>query len=220
MESIISLLTHLTNPEWIMLNGGLYIVVLIVFIETGFPFGFFLPGDSLLFIAGMVIANALSPFAVPFINLMYWILLIAAAGTLGNFVGYWIGRKSDDLLIRQHDSWLFKRKYILQAKKFYEEKGGGAIVIARFLPMIRTFAPLVAGIVKMDAGKFSLFNIAGSFLWVISIVTAGFLLGENAWVKSNLEIIILSIIIITTAPLVIKFFLSKRGKKSVNKIAG
>lgn len=212
MDSIISLLTHLTNPEWIMLNGGLYIVVLIVFIETGFPFGFFLPGDSLLFIAGMVIANALAPFAVPFVNLLYWILLIAVAGTLGNFVGYWIGRKSDGLVSRRKDSWLFKRKYLHQAKEFYDEKGGGAIVMARFLPMIRTFAPLVAGLVKMHAGKFTIYNIMGSFLWVISIVTAGYLLGENAWVKANLEYIILIIIVITTVPLLIKTVFQKKVK--------
>jgi len=93
MQTIIDFFTHLTNPEWIMRYGGLYIVVLIVFIETGFPFGFFLPGDSLLFIAGMVIANALSPFDLHLLNLLFWIVLIATAGTIGNFMGYWLGSK-------------------------------------------------------------------------------------------------------------------------------
>ncbi|MCC7377925.1 MAG: DedA family protein, partial [Chitinophagaceae bacterium] len=101
MQEIIDFFSHLTNPEWIMQNGGLYIVVLIVFIETGFPFGFFLPGDSLLFIAGMVIANTLSPLSLPLLNLFYWVMLIALAGTFGNFVGYWLGKKSDSLLFQR-----------------------------------------------------------------------------------------------------------------------
>ncbi|HMT78454.1 MAG TPA: VTT domain-containing protein [Saprospiraceae bacterium] len=217
MDAILTFMSQLTDPEWIMLNGGLYIVVLIVFIETGLPFGFFLPGDSLLFIAGMVIANALSPFAFPFVNLIYWILLIAGAGTLGNFIGYWIGRQSDALLHRKKDSWLIKRKYLLQAKKFYDKNGGGAIVIARFFPMIRTFAPLVAGIVKMHAGKFSFYNVVGSLLWVISIVTAGYLLGARVWVQENLDLIILGIVVVTTLPLVIKAITSR---KRVDNAAG
>ena len=109
MQEIIDFFSHITNPEWIMQNGGLYIVVLIVFIETGFPFGFFLPGDSLLFIAGMVIANALAPFDLPLVNLIYWIVLIATAGTLGNFVGYWLGIKSETLLMHRKDNWFYRR---------------------------------------------------------------------------------------------------------------
>ncbi|MBO9684085.1 MAG: VTT domain-containing protein, partial [Flavisolibacter sp.] len=149
MQTIIELFNNLTNPEWIMRYGGLYIVVLIVFIETGLFFGFFLPGDSLLFIAGMIIANTLSPFALPVANLVYWVTLISVAGILGNFTGYWFGKKSDRLLFRK-DNWLFKKKYLVQAKAFYDKKGGGAIMLARFLPIIRTFAPIVAGMVKMN----------------------------------------------------------------------
>ncbi len=121
MQTIIDFFSNLTNPGWIMAHGGLYIVVLIVFIETGFPFGFFLPGDSLLFIAGMVIANALAPSSLPLLNLVYWIVLITTAGTLGNFAGYWLGRKSDGLLFQRKDNWLFKKKYLIQAKEFYDK---------------------------------------------------------------------------------------------------
>ena len=213
MQSIIELFSNLTSPEWIMLHGGLYIVVLIVFIETGFPFGFFLPGDSLLFIAGMVIANTLSPFSEPLANLLYWIMLIATAGTIGNFVGYWLGRKSDGLLFQRKDTWLFKKKYLLQAKEFYDKKGGTAIVLARFLPIVRTFAPIVAGLVKMNPGRFSIYNITGSFLWAGSIVTAGFLLGENKWVQENLEKIIIGIVVVTTAPVLIKMLIGRKSKK-------
>jgi len=209
MQTIVEFFSNLTNPEWIMQHGGLYIVVLIVFIETGLFFGFFLPGDSLLFIAGMVIANTLAPFTLPLINLCYWIALIATAGVLGNFVGYWFGKKSDGLLFRK-DNWLFKRKYLVQAKAFYDKKGGGAIVLARFLPIIRTFAPIVAGMVKMNPVKFSLYNILGSFLWAATIVSAGFLLGENTWAKDNLEKIIIGIVVATTAPVLIKLLAGKK----------
>ena len=211
MQTIIDFFSNVTNPEWIMQHGGLYIVVLIVFIETGLFFGFFLPGDSLLFIAGMVIANTLAPFAEPLINLCFWIGLITTAGVLGNYAGYWFGKKSNGLLF-QKDNWLFKRKYLTQAKAFYDKKGGGAIVLARFLPIIRTFAPMVAGMVRMNPAKFSVYNIAGSFLWAGSIVSAGFLLGENVWAKENLEKIIIGIVVITTGPVLIKLLIGRKKK--------
>ena len=209
METIIEFLNNLINPGWIVQHGGLYIVALIVFIETGLFFGFFLPGDSLLFIAGMIIANTLSPFTIPLINLVYWVGLITAAGVLGNFLGYWFGKKSNDLLFRK-DGWLFKRKYLNQAEEFYAKKGGGAIIVARFLPIIRTFAPIVAGMVKMKPSKFSFYNILGSFLWVTTIVSVGFLLGENTWAKDHLEKIILGIMLITTGPVLFKLLVRKK----------
>ncbi|MEO5944370.1 MAG: VTT domain-containing protein [Ferruginibacter sp.] len=209
METIIEFLNNLINPEWIVQHGGLYIVALIVFIETGLFFGFFLPGDSLLFIAGMIIANTLSPFDVAAINLVYWIALITAAGVLGNFLGYWVGKKSDRLLLKK-ERWFFKRKYLQQAEEFYAKKGGAAIIIARFLPIVRTFAPIVAGMVKMNFAKFSFYNMLGSLLWVVTIVTAGFLLGESAWVKDNLEKIIIGIVLLTTGPVLLKFILRKK----------
>jgi membrane-associated protein len=212
MQTIIEFFSNLTNPEWIMRYGGLYIVLLIVFVETGLFFGFFLPGDSLLFISGMIIANTLSPFSLPGINLFYWITLIATAGILGNYAGYWFGKKSDRLLFRKNN-WLFKRKYIIQAKVFYDKKGGGAIMLARFLPIIRTFAPIVAGMVKMNVAKFSFYNIAGSILWSCSIVSAGFLLGENAWVKDNLEKIIIGIVLLTTGPVLMKLLIGRKKRR-------
>ena len=212
MQPIIEFFSSLTNPEWIMQHGGLYIVVLIFFIETGLFFGFFLPGDSLLFIAGIVIANALSPFSFPVVNLFYWITLIATAGVLGNYAGYFFGTKSDKFLLRRKDNWLFKKKYLYHATDFYDRKGGGAIVFARFLPIVRTFAPIVAGMVKMRLGKFSFYNILGSFLWAGILVSAGFLLGENEWAKENLEKIIIGIGVITLSPVFMKLFFKKKGR--------
>lgn len=210
---MLELFHNLTSPDWIMQHGGLYIVLLIVFAETGLFVGFFLPGDSLLFITGMIIANILLPGGSSVLSLLYWVLLISLAGILGNYVGYWFGKRSGELLLQRKDSWLFKKKYLLSAKDFYERKGGGAIVIARFMPIVRTFAPIVAGMVKMDAKKFSFYNIVGSFAWVGIIVTAGYLLGENVWVKGNLEKIIIGIVVVTTAPVAIKAFTGRKKRQ-------
>ena len=216
LQAILDFFSQITDPAWIMQNGGLYIVMLIVITETGLPFGFFLPGDSLLFIAGMVIANALSPFGTPILNLAYWIILISAAGIVGNFIGYWVGKKSDKFFSQRKDSFFFKKKYLIQAKEFYDKKGGGAIILARFLPIVRTFAPIVAGLVKMRGATFALYNIVGSILWVSVLVGTGFLLGENISVKTNLEKIIIGIVIITTVPVIFKMIIEKKKKKASN----
>ncbi|MGN6418741.1 MAG: DedA family protein [Pseudobacter sp.] len=212
MQSLLELFHSLTNPEWIMAHGGLYIVVFIIFAETGLFAGFFLPGDSLLFITGMIIANTVSPDVAPVLNLLYWLVLISAAAIIGNYVGYWFGKRSGEVLMKRKDSWLFKKKYLIQAKEFYEKKGGGAIMIARFLPVVRTFAPIVAGMVNMDKKKFSLYNILGAVIWAGSIVTAGFWLGKYDWVKENLDKIIIGIVVITTAPVLIKMIAGRKKK--------
>ncbi len=207
---MLEIFQNLTNPDWIMQHGGLYVVMFIIFAETGLFVGFFLPGDTLLFITGMLIANVVIPGGSTILPLLYWILLISIAGIAGNYLGYWFGRKFGNVL-QQKDGRLFKRKYLLQAHNFYEKKGGSAIVLARFLPIIRTFAPIVAGMVNMNGRRFSLYNVLGSFIWVGSITGAGFLLGENQWVNEHLEMIIIGIVVVTTAPIVIKF-LSTRKK--------
>lgn len=210
MDTILELFNNLTNPEWIMLNGGMYFVLLIVFIETGVFFGFFLPGDPLLFISGMIIANTSYPFEASVLNLLFWIVMIACAGILGNFAGYWFGRKSERWLATRNDTWLFKKKYIFRAKEFYDKNGGGAIILARFLPLIRTFAPIVAGMVRMKISKFAFYNVVGSFLWAGTIVTAGFLLGDNAWARENLEKIIIGIVLLSTGPVILKLIFGKK----------
>jgi len=213
MTAFFDFLQNLTDPVWIMDHGGLYLLLFIVFAETGILLGFFLPGDPLLFITGIILANNVLPHENPILILLYWILLISIAGILGNFLGYWTGKRSGSILMQRKDSFLFKKKYIFQAQEFYEKKGGGAIVLARFMPIVRTFAPVVAGIVKMDLRKFSIFNIAGSFLWVGVLVTAGFLLGENEWIRQHLEKIILLIVVIATAPVVIKVLKGRLQRK-------
>jgi len=212
MDIIVDFFQHILNPDWIMKNGGLYLVVLILFIETGIFFGFFLPGDPLLFISGMVIASVNEthyPFSTAMLNLPFWMLLFMASTILGNFFGYWFGNKFKFLIERKEDTWYLKTKHINTAKEFYEKKGGLTIAVARFLPIIRTFAPIIAGTLNMDVKKFTFFNTVGAILWVGSLTGLGFILGDNEWVKKNLEFIILAIVLIVTLPVIIKFFFKK-----------
>lgn len=214
MQETLEFLKELMNAEklaaLVTLYGGLYLVALIIFAETGLFVGFFLPGDSLLFVTGIMIANSQSPFANDALNLAYWIALITFAGIIGNTVGYWFGRKTGPLLFERRDTLLFKRKHVIQAKEFYERKGGSAIILARFLPIVRTFAPIVGGVVKMDRKKFAFYNIVGSIAWVGSMTLAGYFLGENEWVKHNFEKIVIGIVLITTGPVLFKMFFGKK----------
>lgn len=213
---MMELLNNITNPEWIMMHGGLYLVLLIIFIETGIIIGFFLPGDPLLFVTGMLLANIIPANMHPVLHLVYWLLLISVAGIIGNYVGYWFGKRSGNMLMQRDDSWIYKKKYLQQAKDFYERKGGSAIIIARFLPVVRTFAPIIAGMVGMRKRTFTLYNVLGSFIWVGTIVTAGYLLGDNAWVKNNLETIILSIVLIAVMPVLLKFAFGKKNSDPIS----
>src|SRR5687768_10511072 len=150
------------NPEFYIQNGGLWLILFIVFAETGLFAGFFLPGDSLLFAAGIYSTELVrTVFQVEneYLNLAILILLISFAGIIGNTVGYWFGKKVGPSMYSWKDRVLFKKKYLHQAHDFYEKHGGLAIIGARFLPMVRTFAPIIAGIVGMDKKKFAYYNI-------------------------------------------------------------
>jgi membrane-associated protein len=215
VEVFLEFLNNLTNPDWIVANGGLYLLLFIVFAETGILIGFFLPGDPILFISGVIIANLSLGATHPILMLLYWMVLISVAAILGNFVGYWCGKYFGHRLLKMKDNWLFKKEYIYRAQEFYEKRGGGAIILARFLPVVRTFAPIVAGIVEMDIRKFSLYNILGAIIWVGTLVTLGYLLGENPWVQQNLEYVIMGIVVLATAPVLSKLFTKKRKTAQV-----
>ncbi len=216
MQHFLDFLKELMNAEKlaeiVKQYGGLYLVALIIFAETGLFVGFFLPGDSLLFVTGLMIANAPNPTNSDPANLVYWISLISIAGILGNTVGYWFGRKTGPVLFERRDTLLFKKKHVIQARDFYEKQGGAAVILARFLPIVRTFAPIVAGVVKMDRKKFFVFNIIGSILWVFSMTISGYFLGENEWVKHNFEKIVIGLIVVTTAPVLFKLFFGKKDQ--------
>jgi membrane-associated protein len=212
---------QLLQPQWYIENAGLWFILFVIFAETGLFAGFFLPGDSLLFVAGIysddLLKNALPFYSTnPFVNLIILGCLIAVAGILGNAVGYWFGRKSGPFLFERKDSLLFKKKYLYQAKDFYDKHGAGAIVLGRFLPIVRTFAPIVAGMVKMDRKKFGFYNVIGSFIWVFVMVISGHYLQKIILdnfgfdLKKHLEVIVIGIVLVTTLPVLAKVFLGKR----------
>jgi len=218
MHFFIELFRDLTNADWITAHGGLYIVLFIIFAETGLFVGFFLPGDSLLFVTGLIIKTAQNPlpFAEPVLNLLYWITLISAGGIIGNMVGYWFGNRSGHLLMKRQDTFFFKKKHIIQAHDFYEKKGGMAILLARFLPIVRTFAPIVGGMAEMNYKKFIYYNILGCLAWVISMTLAGYFLGKIEWVQHNLEKIVIGLIIVTTGPVLFKMFFGRKKEAPAN----
>ena len=209
---------QLLNPEFYInleLGGvpiGIYVVLFIVFAETGLFAGFFLPGDSLLFLAGIYsteLMNTIIPIEGDFINVALLSILVGVAGIIGNTFGYWFGAKSGSYLYAKEDSFWFKKKYLLQSHDFFEKHGGRAIIFARFFPIIRTFAPIIAGVVKMDKKKFMFFNIISSFLWAFTLIFAGHYLYElflnrfDIDLKKHIELIILGIVAITTLPLIL-----------------
>ena len=213
MDQFIDFFKHLIDPQWIIEHGGLYLILGIVFAETGLFVGFFLPGDSLLFVAGIYSED----LAAHFFNTHFLVItsMIAVTAIIGNMVGYWFGKKSGPLLFKKKDTFLFKKKHLWQAKEFYDKYGGGAIFVSRFLPVVRTFAPIVAGIVNMERKKFMFWNIIGSVSWVFSMMLAGHYLNKAIpTLKDHLEWIILIIIVITTAPVAIKFIF---GKSPIHK---
>jgi membrane-associated protein len=216
--------SQLLNPEFyitINIGGiqvGLYIVLFIIFAETGLFAGFFLPGESLLFLAGIysrdLIENMLF-LESDFLNVALLSVLVAISGIFGNMVGYWFGAKSGYYLFKKEDTFWFKKKYLLQSKDFFEKYGGKAIIFARFLPIFRTFAPIVAGIVSMDRKKFMFYNVLSSFLWSFILIFSGhylyglFLEKFNIDLKEHIEYIVIGIVLITTVPVLFKL-LKKR----------
>jgi membrane-associated protein len=209
----------LLTPMFYILNGGLWLLLFIIFAETGLFVGFFLPGDSLLFVAG-IFSNKLAGYLFDthsdFVNLLILIVLTSIAGILGNFMGYWFGKKIGPAMFSWRDRFLFKKKYLHQAKDFYDQHGGGAIIFARFLPIVRTFAPIVAGIVNMDQKKFTFFNIVGCVAWTGTMLAAGHYLDKlfieqfNFDLKKHLEIIVLVIVFVTTLPVIVKLISGKK----------
>jgi Uncharacterized membrane-associated protein len=218
------------NPEFYIAHGGLWLILFIVFAETGLFVGFFLPGDALLFVTGIyssdIVTAAFFDTHSTVADLGILWLLITAAGVIGNFIGYWFGKKSGPFLYHRKDTFFFKKKYLMQAHDFYEKRGGGAIIIARFVPFVRTFAPIVAGVVEMDKKKFTYFNFIGSMLWVASMLMAGHFLQSFVRhqfgfdLKEHLEVIVIGIVILTTFPILWKLFISKKKPENTPSNTG
>jgi membrane-associated protein len=209
VETLINLFFHLDKNLAIVISnyGNLTygLLFLIIFMETGFVVTPFLPGDSLLFAAG-----ALSATTSLQIYLVYFLLLFAAI--LGDTVNYWAGHFVGPKVF-QRDTKLFKKEHLMRAHKFYEKYGGQAIVLARFIPIVRTFAPFVAGIAKMSYGHFLMYNVLGGTLWVSLFVWGGYFFGNLAFVKANFHYVVLVIIVLSLMPIFIEWLKAKSSKK-------
>jgi membrane-associated protein len=215
--------SQLLQPQFYIEHGGLWLLLLVVFAETGLFAGFFFPGDSLLFVAG-IFSTALAaeiPFyqsANAFLDLVVLWVLITLAGILGNFLGYWTGQKVGPAMFNWKDNLFFKKRYLIQSQAFFDKHGGAAIIGARFVPFIRTFAPIVAGIVGMERAKFTFYNVVGCSAWVFSMLFAGHYLQK--WIlssygfdlKEHLEVIVLGIVLVTTLPVIYNFLMHKKKK--------
>lgn len=212
MQEIWDALQQLIDPEQLLRDGGFYVLLFVVFAETGLFFGFFLPGDYLLFLAGMFVATGKLD-----VTIYMLIAGLIAAAVSGNFVGYWFGLKTGPMLYHRPDSFFFKKKYLKAAEVYYHKQGAFALIMGRFIPIVRTFAPIFAGVVRLDYRKFAFYNISGGILWITSLTLLGFFLGRRFEKEINdyLLYIIIGFIVLTTVPLIWTYMKRKiSGNKS------
>jgi membrane-associated protein len=190
------------NPEYLIQYGGLTLLLIIIFAETGVFFGFFLPGDSLLFIAGL-----LSDTKYLDVNISLMIVLLVIAAVSGSTVGYFTGRWAGNYLANKKDNFFFKKKYLDITQAFYQKHGMMAFVLGRFLPVVRTFVTILAGMVKIDFAKFVIFNFLGATAWIVTMVLAGHFLGRIfPQITSYLEIIVIGMILVSAIPVIVTWF--------------
>jgi membrane-associated protein len=207
MEGVFEFLKQLVNPESIIQYGGLYLLLFVVFAETGLFVGFFLPGDSLLFTAGLLCSTG-----ILVVNPFLLVLLIISAAVAGNMVGYSFGKKVGPLLFKRKSGFFFRQEHLVTAHEFYIKHGKKTIILSRFFPIVRTFAPIVAGIVKLDYYKFFIYSLTGAFFWVSSLVLTGYYLGKYVpGTKDYLGYIVIFLIVITSIPFIVKAIKKKRA---------
>jgi len=218
MTEFIDVFLHLDKHlnEWAgMLGPWLYLVLfLIVFCETGLVVTPFLPGDSLLFAVGALTSVPESPLSLP---LMFATLFIAAV--LGDAANYAIGKRVGPRVFTSETSWLLNKEHLVRTQGFYEKYGGKTIILARFMPIIRTFAPFVAGIGTMNYPKFAMFNVTGGFLWVSSFLFGGYLFGGVPIVKDNFHTVIVAIVVISVLPPIFEFLRARRETRQARAVA-
>lgn len=207
MQEILHTLRDLLDPEKIIQVGGLALVTAIIFAETGLMFGFFLPGDSLLFTVGLFCALEILPVPIGWV-----ILALSAAAILGDQVGYWTGRLLGQRLFEKRETWFFKRKYLEQTRAFYNRWGKSAIILGRYVPIVRTFAPILAGVVGFSPRQFIIYNATGGILWIVSLTLAGYGLGSAfPWLRKYIEVIALGIIVLSLLP-ILRTYLKARAR--------
>src|ERR1700749_267354 len=212
MEQFWDHLQNLTDAQAIIRKGGFYLLLVVIFAETGLFFGFFLPGDYLLVLAGILCAAGM--FDVHIYTLVASLIL---AGVLGNYTGHWFGYRTGPVLFKRNESLFFKKRYVTMAEEFYAKYGGMALVLGRFFPIIRTFAPIFAGVVKLDIRKFTIYNFIGSITWVCTLTLTGFFLGRKYpdEIKYYLKYVILGLILITSIQLLVAYLKRVMKKETV-----
>ncbi|MDX1983279.1 MAG: VTT domain-containing protein [Bryobacteraceae bacterium] len=211
VQTLLEFLRTLTNPEKLIellttvLSGPMGYLMLfgIVFAETGLLMGFFLPGDSLLFTVGVVAGAG-------HLDLVLINVLLMAAAIIGDGVGYYLGRRTGPAIFKRPDSRFFKQEYIRRTEEFYARHGGKTIIYARFVPIVRTFAPFMAGVGQMRYGRFLSFNVFGGIGWVAAMTVSGYLLGNVPFVRQHFEKVVIGIVLISVLPIVLEYF---RGRK-------
>jgi membrane-associated protein len=198
-------MSGLLDPTHLINTFGLAGMLIILFAECGLLVGFFLPGDSLLFTGGLLVADGLiAPL---------WVLLVTLpiAAVVGNLVGYWIGRKAGPAVFDRPDSKLFKAKHVERAHAFFERNGAGAIVLARFVPVIRTFVTVMAGVAKMDFRRFAVYSVIGGIAWTLSVTLLGFWLGQISVVRDHIELFILGVVVLSLVPIAVEALRHRRA---------
>jgi membrane-associated protein len=207
MDWLKDIFHKLTDVETLVRVGGLTAMTAIIFAETGLMIGFFLPGDSLLVTAGVFAATG---------QLNIWALnaLLIVAAIVGDTVGYWFGRRVGPALFKRPKSLLFNPDHLRRAHDFYEKHGGKTIIIARFMPVIRTFAPIVAGMGEMEYRRFLSFNVFGGLFWVISMTGIGYFLGKIPGVREHIEVVIIIVVFLSILPGIIAFARERMKKES------
>ena len=218
MHQLLDLFHKIYDVQGLVRIGGLALIAGVIFAETGLFVGFFLPGDSLLVTAGIFCTDA-NPTGGALLNIVTLNLAVSAAAIIGDTVGYWIGAKAGPKLFTRERSLFFSRKHLLRTKEFYERHGGKTIIIARFVPIIRTFAPAVAGVGKMSYRRFLSFNVFGGIGWSLSMTLLGYTLGTQfPGITKRIDMVIIVIIAISVLPIVISY-LNNRNKKSPPAVA-
>jgi membrane-associated protein len=194
------------DPQWLISTFGLAGILVLVFAESGLLIGFFLPGDSLLFTTGLLIAGG------RYLHQPLWLmcLLISIAAVLGDQFGYLFGRKFGPALFRRPNSRLFRQENLQRAAAFFDKYGTRSIVLARFVPIVRTFTPIVAGASGMHYRRFVVYNVIGGVLWSCGVTVLGYFLGQIAFVKNNIELILIGIVAVSVIPIAIELLRSRR----------
>ena len=199
----------LFNPESIIHYGGLSLLLIVLFLENGAFFGFFLPGDSLMFTAGLLTATGVLDHSFTTVVVSMFI-----AGMGGYQFGWWTGRRTGLAMLNKPDTFWYRKKHMVLAENYYKKYGGKTLIIGRFVPIVRTFAPIVAGVIHMPLGRFTLYNFIGMALWVGTIFTAGYYLGrEFPWILDYLGWIVVGMIVSATLPVVLQLRAQRKAER-------